>query len=306
MAGFTSFSVKHISMTKEIPRNAASAAADPCDPEGLARDIARLRGDLADAVSEARLATALFGAPEPVTIADLDTALAYLQLTPLPRGADRRAFTDDAWRDMPGLTALIRAGQHLTQTRNRALMTFTAAGLVADYTAIHADIATKSDRPLRFLDGAYKRNIARLCAYLNAPLPKARGDRLKIIGLATGLRAAEGDFASREAQGRAFGTLWRGAGSDWGALDNVLRWRQSHGNLPPAAWPRLAAASEADLAAGDRARRALYAALSAWRSGMDAVVTRHGLDPAHAIGPVHGPIRALDARYAAWLDRPNA
>jgi len=292
-------------------RNQAPAAVDPwcgargfesCETEGLARDIARLRGDLAAAVSGARLATALFGAPEPVTVADLDKALAYLQLTPLPRDADRRAFTDDAWRDTRDLTALIQAGQHLTQTRNRARMTLNAVGLVADYTAIQADIVTKSGRPLRFLDGAYKRNIARLRSYLNAPLPKAPADRLNIAGLADRLKAAEGDFARCEFLGRAFGTLWHGAGSDWGALDNVLRWRQSHHNLPSAVWPRLATASEGDLAAGDRARRSLYAALSAWRSGMDALVARMGLDPERAPGPGEPAIKALDACYAAWLD----
>jgi very-short-patch-repair endonuclease len=283
-------------------RGVGAEAFDPSETDRLARDIAKMRGDLAAAAAEAGVAATLFGAPTPVTVADLDTALAYLQLTPLPRGGDRSAFTDDAWRNPNALGELIRAGEHLTQLRGRAGATFNEIGLVADYTAIRADIATKSGNLFRFLDGGYKRHIALLRSYLRGPLPKAPAERLKIADLALTLKQAEADFARLAASGAAFGALWRGADSDWRALDNVLRWRQSHERLPAAVWPRLAAATDADLTAGDRARQALYAALSAWRSGMDAVVARLDLDLGRAFGTATPAIRDLEARYAAWLD----
>lgn len=287
-------------MDNDVSPDAVRAAA-------LARDIAKVRGDLAAAVGEAGVAVALFGAPEPATIADLDTALAYLQLTPLPRDGDRFAFTDDGWRNPKALAALIKAGDHLTQLRGQARALFNETGLIADYTAIRADIATKSGKLFRFLDGGYKRHIARLRSYLRGPLPKAPAERLKIADLALSLKQAEADFARLEAAGRAFGALWRGADSDWSALDNVLRWRQSYDRLPASVWPKLAEATEGQLATGDRARRALHAALSSWRRGMDAIAARLDLDldrafGDRAFGPGEPAINPLMARYGAWLD----
>ncbi len=279
---------------------------DPSETDRLARDIARARGDLATAVGEASVAANLFGAPQVVRIGDLDTALAYLQLTPLPRDGDRQAFTDEAWRNLKGLEALIHAGQQLTQLRNQARQTFNTTGLSADYTAIRGDIVTRSSHLFRFLDGGYKRHIALLRSYLLAPLPKDPQARLKLVDLAIALQKAEADFAGLSAPGRAFGALWQGADSDWAALDNVLRWRQSHHALPAEVWPRLAAATEAHLAGGDRARQALYAALSAWRTGMDAITARLKLDARAAFGPADAakglPVADIDARYGAWLD----
>ncbi len=280
-------------------------AFDPSETDRLARDIGKARGDLATALGEASVASNLFGAPQAVHVGDLDTALAYLQLTPLPRDADRSAFTDEAWRNPKGLEALIRAGQQLTQLRAQARQTFNTIGLSADYTAIRADIVTKSANLFRFLDGGYKGHLALLRSYLLALLPKDPPARLKLVDLAIDLQKAEADFAAQAAPGRAFGTLWQGADSDWAALDNVLRWRQSHHGLPAAVWPRLAAATDAHLAAGDKARQALYAGLDAWRSGMDGIVERLKLDPVAAFGAAgpKGPsISAIDARYGAWLD----
>jgi len=287
-------------------RGVGADAFDPSETDRLARDIAKARGDLAAAVREASVAAHLFGAPQAVRIGDLDTALAYLQLTPLPRDADRAAFADEAWRNPKGLEALIRAGQQLTQLRNQARQTLNIPGMSADYTAIRGDIVTKSGNPFRFLDGGYKRHIALLRAYLLAPLPKDPQARLKLVDLAIGLQKAEADFAAMAAPGRAFGTLWQDADSDWAALDNVLRWRQSHHALPAAIWPRLAEVPDAHLAAGDRARQALYAALDTWRSGMDAIMAKLKLDSAAAFGyrasSNGAAIKDIDARYGAWLE----
>ena len=287
-------------------RGVGADAFDPSETDRLARDIVKARGDLRTAVGEASVAANLFGAPQALRIGDLDTALAYLQLTPLPRDADRGAFTDEAWRHPAALAMLIQAGRRLTAVRQDALATFNESGLTADYTAIRTDIVTKSRNLFRFLDGGYKRDIALLRSYMRAPLPKAPEARLKIVDLAIALQKAEADFAAASVPGRPFGSLWQGAASDWDALDNVLRWRQSHHALPVEVWPRLAAATDAHLAAGDRARQALYAALSAWRSGMDALTAMLKLDPVAAFGPqdsVKGAaIVDMEARYGAWLD----
>ena len=281
-------------------RGVGAEAFDPSETDRLLREIATVRADLAAAVDEASVAVNLFGAPDPVATADLDTALAYLQLTPPPRGGDRAAFGDEAWRQPAALAALIQSGRHLTALRQEAQKTFNESGLSADYTAIRVDIVTKSRNLFRFLDGAYKRDIALLRSYLRAPLPKDPEARLKIADLAIATQKAEADFNASASLGQAFGSLWQGAAGDWDALDNIFRWRQSHDALPVTVWPKLAAATEAQLAAGDRARQALYAALKAWKSGMEAIVARLDLDLRQAFGADAPTIAELDARYEAW------
>ncbi|MGZ3299258.1 MAG: DEAD/DEAH box helicase, partial [Asticcacaulis sp.] len=243
----------------------------------------------------------LLGAPDFVHVRDLDAALAYLQLTPLPRDADRTAFTNDNWRNPKVLASLIESGQNLTRLSHEANGVFNDIGLSADYDAIRADIVTKGAGLFRFLDGDYKRHIALLRSYLKGPLPKDPAARLKLVDLAVSLQKAEAKFAEAESAGRAFGGLWQGADSDWSALDNVLRWRQSHHALPMGVWPKLAALSDTQLAQADRARQALYGALSGYRSAMDAILRTLDLDLARAFGGTEPSVEVLNERMQAWL-----
>lgn len=281
-------------------RGVRADALEPAERDRLAKDIAASQAALQAAQAQAAVATRLFGAPDAERIPDLKRSLAFLQLTPLPRDGDRAAFGDSAWGHPKALSDLIKTGATLVRLRAEAGKLFNDAGLRADYTAIRADIVTKGRAVLRFLDGGYKRNIALLRSYVRDALPQDPDARLKMVDVIVSLQKTEDDFSAAAGLGRAFGRLWQGADSDWEALDNVLRWRLSH-NLPEPVWPRLAALSDADLAEGDRARQALYAAMTDNDAAMDAYVARLDLDTVAAFGAEGGTINDYIVRSSLWL-----
>ena len=282
-------------------RGVNADAFDPSETDSLMREALTAHDELLSAVELSKVVTNILGAPQPVIVADLENALAYLQLTPLPRGGDRDAFSDPAWQNPRGLNDLIEAGKQLTKLRDQARTIFNAVGLTADYEAIRAELVTKSGNLFRFLDGPYKRSVASLRSYLLAPLPDASDARLKIVDLALGLKRAEEGFARLAPTGRAFGRLWQDAHSDWDALDNVMRWRLSHTSLPDEVWTKLAAASDTDLITCDGARQLLYVALKAWREKWEALTSRLKLDQLRAFGTQDPTIVGLVERLKSWL-----
>ncbi|MBW8881698.1 MAG: DUF4011 domain-containing protein, partial [Asticcacaulis sp.] len=215
-----------------VPANIwRGVGADPLDPaarDALARDIAAAREALDRAVTEAQVATRPFGAPQPVDLGDLDRALAFLQLTPLPQPCDRTNLADVAWDRPQALNDLIAKGQYLIRLRQEVHPQVNEAGQTADYSAIRAEVVTKGRNLFRFLDGTYKRHIALLGSYMRGLLPKDPEARLKLIDKVIALQKAEADFAAAAQLGRAFGSLWQVDRSAWDALDNLVRWRDSH------------------------------------------------------------------------------
>ncbi|ESQ73592.1 DUF3320 domain-containing protein [Asticcacaulis sp. AC402] len=278
--------------------------ADPLDPaqtEQVARDITRAQTALGQAIQEAKVAIRLFGAAPPGTVNELERLLAFLQLTPLPRQADRTAFNDDAWRNSRALKQLIETGKTLVDLRHRSNAVFNDIGLTADYTSLRAEVVTQGDGLFRFLDGGYKGQIALLRSYVKDPLPDGVEARLKLIDLAVALQRCEATFAVAQALGRAWGRTWQGADSDWERLDNILRWRTSHTSLPDSVWPKLAALNDADLAEADRARQAIYAATTEHRQALDAAAATLKLDPEALDATVVG----RENQYARWLADPE-
>jgi very-short-patch-repair endonuclease len=279
-------------------------ALDPSERDGLARDIAKVREALHNAVSQAAVATRLLGAPTPVRISDLDRALAYLRLTPPPRDGDRTALADANWRNPKALTALIDTGEALIRLRIEARGLLNDAGLTADYTAIREDVVTKGSDLFRFLDGGFRRNMALLRSYVKGALPQNPDDRLKLIDLALRLQKTEATFEDTKSQATAFGRLWKEMDSDWDALRNVVNWRSSH-NLPAEVWPLYAALPEAGIAEADQARQALYHALSDLKGALDGIIALLDLDLNRAFGASDTgalPLTALNERLGAWSD----
>ncbi len=285
-----------------IWRGVRADAFDPSERDALGRDIAAAITALSNARREGLVATTVLSAPVPVTFADLTRAMAYLQLTPLPRDADRTAFGHEAWHNPKLLTGLIETGEKLTRLRIDVRPLLSDAGLTADVTAIREAVVTKGGEMLRFLDGDYKRKIALLRSYLRGPLPKDQDERIKLIDRIISLQATEAALVKAEAQGAAFGSLWQGADSRWEALSNVLNWRQSH-RLPAEVWPLLATIGDAAIADADRARQALYTAWTALKAVMATIIDTLDLDLTRAFGVADLDAVALDdlaVRLETW------
>ncbi len=284
-------------------RGVGCEALDPSERDAIARDIGKLQIALQAALTESQVPTRLLGAPPPVTLHDLKRSLAYLQLTPLPRDADRLAFPHPAWANLKALDKLIETGESLTRQRIDVLPLINETGRDADYSAIRTAIATKSGDLFRFLDGDYKRQIALLRSYLRGMLPKDPEARLKLVDRIISLQKTEAALNDMGGQGQAFGRLWQGADSAWESLANVLGWRRSHVDLPSEVWPKLAALDDAALGEADRARKALYTAMSEVSNLFDGMIAKLGLDLARAFGVEdtrHVAIDDLDMRCRQW------
>ncbi|WP_443748604.1 DUF3320 domain-containing protein [Asticcacaulis solisilvae] len=281
-------------------------ACDPLDPserDAVARDIGKLQIAIAAALTEAQVATRLLAAPPPEVLHDFKRSLAWLQLTPLPRDADRLAFPHPAWTNVKALDKLIETGESLTRQRVDVLPLVNETGRDADYSAIRTAIATKSSDLFRFLDGDYKRQIALLRSYLRGILPKDPDARLKLVDKIISLQKTEAAMAGMGEQGQAFGRLWQGADSQWESLANVLNWRKSHADLPPEVWPKLAGLDDAALNDADRTRQALYTAMTEVTTLFDGLAAQLTLDLPRAFGVDEARkvvISDLDARCRAW------
>ena len=284
-------------------RGVGCDALDPSERDAIARDIGKLQIALGTALAEAQVPTRLLGAPSPATVHDLKRSLAYLQLTPLPREADRLAFPHPAWSNVKALDKLIETGESLTRQRIEVLPLVNDTGRDADYSAIRTAIATRSTDLFRFLDGDYKRRIALLRSYLRGLLPKDPDARLKLVDKIISLQKTEGALAGMAVEGQAFGRQWQGADSNWESLANVLGWRKSHADLPAEVWPKLAALDDAALNEADRARKALYTAMTEVTALFEGLVAKLDLDLSRAFGvddTRHVVIADLDARCRQW------
>ena len=299
----------HIGQPAQHPwRGVGCEALDPSERDAVARDIGKLQIVLSAAVTESQVPTRLLGAPLPVTLHDLKRSLAYLQLTPLPREADRMAFAHPAWTNVKTLEKLIETGESLARQRIEVLPLINETGRDADYSAIRTAIATKSGDFFRFLDGDYKRQIALLRSYLRGMLPKDSEARLKLVDRIISLQKTETALNGMAEQGQAFGRLWQGADSGWEALANVLGWRKSHADLPSEVWPKVAMLDDAALGEADRARKALYAAMTEVTNLFDGLIAKLNLDLPRAFGvddTRRVAIADLDTRCREWSGDPE-
>ena len=283
-------------------RGARCGQMDPTERDALGRRIAALRASLAETRAHAAAATGTLGAPAPARMADLDASQAFLSVVPLPPGLDRTALADPAWQDLERLRALIAAGRARQAAASAVAGRFNPAGLKANYDALRVAVVTKGANLFRFMDGGYRAQVALLASYVTGELPKRRADRIALIDQVIAAQAADAAFDGLTVSGSAFGSDWRGAGSDWDVLDRVIDWRIAHADLPPSIWPALAAV--ADTGALKAARDGLAEAQRDLTGRLEAVCAELDLDLGRAFG-VTGLrdllLTDLDDRLGAWL-----
>jgi very-short-patch-repair endonuclease len=278
-------------------------ALDPTQRQALRTRLQAVAASLADAKRHAEVATEGLAAPILKTMADLQRASSFLSITPLPAGLDRTALASSSWSDLDKLQHLIKAGRTYVSAWEDAEKVFNDAGRTADLAPVRLAVVTKGTSLLRFLDGAYRTQIALLRSYLTIELPKSPTERVAFIDRMIAAQNAKAAFVAAEAAGRAFGTAWKSERSNWDQLDAILTWRRTHEALPRLTWGLLAETT--DIKPIESARVALTEALPELETALQQVFTELALDlrrafEVSAVAEVH--LETLEARLAEWID----
>ncbi|WP_090645995.1 DUF3320 domain-containing protein [Asticcacaulis taihuensis] len=287
-------------------RGVGADAFDPAERDQVVTVIKEVDANLQTALAQGAKASLHFGAPDVKVLGDLQTASDYLQLSTVPSRVDRSALAHPGWRQPKTISALLDAGRRLADLRTQARGVFNDTGLSAPYGAIREDLVVKSRNLFRFLDGAFKRNIALLRSYVTGVLPATPEDRLRIVDLAIALQTAETDFSALARHGEVFGRRWDGASSDWTELTAIADWRFDQPDLPEATWSKLAMMGDAEVVAADQAREVLSVSLKGFTDAYARVVRQLALsdpqiDPSGAV-----EVSALQTRLAGWMGHVEA
>lgn len=204
--------------------------------------LKRLSAALDRAINAAETAEALTGEPAG-TIGDLPRAVAVLTAaTAMPTG-DRSALAHPAWRtDVQALRQTVEAGRLHVKTRTAIADRFTQAAWTIDPRPIRRAIESKGASLFRFLDRAYRAEIARLKAALRGPAPSGSGERIALLDQLAAAQDAKETFDRQAPRiAPAFGSDWRGEDTDFARLDASVTWRETHADQPVGFWASMAA-----------------------------------------------------------------
>ena len=174
---------------------------------------------------------------ETVPRSGADTArLARLGLTLVSAPEmDRTCFGSTVWENRRAdIADLVKSSVELTRVREELRGVVADAAWSEEVTAARRDLAAYGRSCLRWMHKSYRRAQATLRGILLEAPPKALEERLHILDALISGRKARESVQAHDSLGReAFGTLWRGEGSDSAALLQVESWeaenRHEHG-----------------------------------------------------------------------------
>src|SRR5690606_29501813 len=159
----------------------------------------------------------------------------FAQAPPL----DRAALANAVWRERRDeIAALVAQGTQLREMQSRLADTLAQVAWTTDLSKVRIDLAAHGTSWFRWFNRDYRQAQATLRGILKTKPPKPLEARLAIVD---DLIAAQRLLWELDVQqstvdlGKsAFGSLWRGAGSDWNALDTIDKWdRECAAKLPP-------------------------------------------------------------------------
>lgn len=214
----------------------------------------------------ARVASSSFG------LREVETAwrfASFLRANPgLPR--DGSVAAGAVWRTRLGeIRELMRRGAEWARTQAEIDAVFVPAAWDQDLREMRHNLAVHGDGALKFLFGSFRQAKNLLASLLRNPgaMPAASAERVALVDRLMAAQKMRGEFAAQDPLGReAFGSLWRGSGSDWALLDRIVTWA---GQVPEAL-EFLRVDADASFGPLDGCRSALQGL--AQRLGMDASV----------------------------------
>lgn len=223
-------------------RGVRRGAIDPVERNQVRDSILEILQQLKSVQRAAQVANDFLGAPAISRFGDIQDALMYLRVLPLPAGADISTLADEGWSNLDTLRNLVSSGEtysiYLTEANSR----FNEVGLKADYTDIRDVIVTRGKSLFRIFDSNYRAQLNRFQSYLKIPLPKTQGGRLALIDAILATQKLGSTFAPLESNGAVFGTAWKGLQSDWESLKQTLSWRSKQTHIGEKGWKALSKA----------------------------------------------------------------
>jgi very-short-patch-repair endonuclease len=233
--------VKHVEQTgvpaEHVWRGLEVETLLPTDIDRLTRRLPGLIERLEQlAQSVAELSDALPGGlTEPP---DERTAAQSASLVALARGlielpdADNSTFLDPVWSQLRSdIDAIVEHGRTLAECRQKLADEVAELAWTTDVASARLAIAAHGASWFRIFNSSYRQGMATLRGILKVPVPQPLGARLELLDtLIEGQRAMQAIEAddNRDRIGRrAFGRLWRGADSDWVALQEICNWERN-------------------------------------------------------------------------------
>jgi very-short-patch-repair endonuclease len=145
------------------------------------------------------------------------------------RALDRRAIASPVWAERPGeIARLVQEGEQKAQTSSRLRETVTDTAWQTDLAATRLALARHGPSLFRWFRRDYRAAVRTLREICKGEVPRSLAGRLELIDAVTGIqewtRSIDSDSPPACLGREAFGSAWKGTGSDWPALAGIVTW----------------------------------------------------------------------------------
>jgi len=226
-------------------------------------------------------------------------------LAAAPEAIDRAAISDPAWESgRVDLAEWVGCGRRLSDALVVAAGKVTPAAFDRDWQGERASLGACAGSPLKFFNASYRHARRELAGVLAGYRPRNDAERLALLDTLLTARAARETLARlQETAKRAFGTLWCGERTDWGAVRAVLEWAEASVRAGLGHDFRALVGVVKETRAITGAIDRVAAARDAWQSAARSVAERLGLDWVAAFSrPLEEtPFPVLEERLQGWI-----
>ncbi len=142
---------------------------------------------------------------------------------------DRTSISDDVWRTRrEEISNLLKTGQALYTCRLKLTGVVVESAWSVEVRQTRRNLAAHGNSWLRWFNREYREASAKLRGILQGEPPRPLQDRLQILDTLSEAQSALWNVTITEGNvevgRRAFGSKWRGADSDWAALEAIDSW----------------------------------------------------------------------------------
>lgn len=224
---------------------------------------------------------------------------------------DRAQIAHPVWEsDRDRIEDIVERGRSVASARGELAGKVADIGWQTDLSATRMHLAGRGGSLYRWFSRDYRNAVATLKGVLNGDPPRALADRLRIVDAVLAAQALERlldeDAGPAQAGRDAFGSLWKGARSDWARLAEIVAW---DGDCRSARLAHDHRAVLSGLESQDLDREPIDALCAGLKPAFDrlkSLVEALKLDLGEAfdvVGILSIPIPAVVDRLREWLER---